>query len=76
MYLFMHLFIASTFHFQGFGLFDAYLKICYANFGDASSSRSEGAQCSCILLRAALPQLVCLTFATGSDVSVVVKHEI
>ncbi len=52
-----------------------YLKMCFTDFGDVSSTRSEGAQCSCIPTRAASTRLVLLTFAAGSDVSVVVKHE-
>ncbi len=71
MHKYVFIYLLPPFHLQGFGLFDAYLKMCYADFGNVSSSRSEGAQCSCILLRAVLPQLVRLTFATGSDVSVV-----
>ncbi len=50
----------------------AYLKMCFADFGDVSSTRSLGVQCSCIPMRAASTRLVLLTFAAGSDVSVVV----
>ncbi len=35
-----------------------------------------GAQCSCIRIEQPYARLVFLTFATGSNVSVVIKHEI
>ncbi len=38
--------------------------------------RSPGAQCSCIRLEQPYARLVLPTFATGSDVSVVIKIEI
>ncbi len=38
--------------------------------------RSPGAQCSCIRLEQPYTRLVLPTFAAGSDVSVVIKHEI
>ncbi len=51
----------------------AYLKMCFADFGDVRSTRSPGTQCSCILTRGASTGLVLLTFAAGSDVFVEVK---
>ncbi len=41
-----------------------------------SSRWSPGAQCSCIRLETPYARLVLLTFAAGSEVSVVIKHEI
>ncbi len=49
------------------------MKICYADFG------APGDQQALSLMyppRAAYARLVLLTFAAGSDVSVVIKHEI
>ncbi len=52
----------------------AYLKNLLCRI--RSPTRSPGAQCSCIRIEQPYARLVLLTFATGSNVSVVIKHEI
>ncbi len=51
------------------------LRVRVRIFGPVKTS-TLGAQCSCIRLEQPYARLVLMTFAAGSDVSVVIKHEI
>ncbi len=46
MHKYVFIYLLPPFHLQGFGLFEAYLKMCYADFGNPVDQRALSAHVS------------------------------